>query len=212
MVFEVDPPVEWVRTVLAHDGVVRIRDIKTAHGDEVSDFVELSTKKNDAELLVKHLKESVEWSDLKKVGKDTVIGTVRTHGCPLCSVFEGLNCFLVSARTTSSGTMEWHFFASEPDQLKELYSRLDRRGIRYRIVKVSNKLGKVDMTARQEEILRLAYQLGFYEFPKRITLKGLSERLGVAPGTLSEILRRAQKNLLSKYISDDSFSSEHRQT
>lgn|GEM_PF-1151763 len=199
--FEIEIPVEWIRTVLQHDGFVKIKDVRTGDKREVSDFVELSTGNLEADTLLNHLKKgrNLQWIDLKEVERGIVVGTIKTS-CPVCSVFDHLDCFLVSAVTKKDGMMEWHLFTSDAEELKKLYQRLEKNGIRYRILSVTGRLGRKEMTARQEELLKVAYELGFYEFPKRITLKILSERLGVSPGTLSEILRRAQKNLLTAYF------------
>lgn len=50
-----------------------------------------------------------------------------------------------------------------------------------------------DLTTREEQIVKLALLMGYFEFPKKIRLEELSERLGISEGTLSEILMRAEK-------------------
>ena len=57
-----------------------------------------------------------------------------------------------------------------------------------------------DLTTRQEQIVKMALEMGYFEFPKKIKLEELSDRFGVSAGTLSEILRRAEKNILTHYF------------
>ncbi|WP_081423301.1 helix-turn-helix domain-containing protein [Archaeoglobus fulgidus] len=56
------------------------------------------------------------------------------------------------------------------------------------------------MTYREEEILKIALEKGYFDFPKRVKLEQLAEFFGIAPSTLSEILRRGQKKVLEKYF------------
>ena len=158
------------------------------------------------EELLAHLRKSigVVRSDLARVDKNRVMGTVTTHDCPVCSTFAGLDCFLVSASTKGEGKMEWSVFISGDAGLKALCKRLDRNKVEYTIIEKTHHIQKRQITSRQEDIMRIAYDLGYFEFPKRINLEGLSTRLGVSIGTLSEILRRGEKNILSKYFDSSS--------
>jgi uncharacterized protein (TIGR02246 family) len=55
------------------------------------------------------------------------------------------------------------------------------------------------LTERQEKILWIALKMGFYEFPRKINTKELSEKLGISMSTFSEITRRGLRNLLESY-------------
>lgn len=199
----VNAPVNWIRHAILEDSAqVRIMDVKMPKRGVTHNLVEVSSEKMRPEKLVSHLRQQsgVLASDLSKVGKDRVIGTVTTHNCPVCSTFSGVDCFLISAGTREDGKMEWELLLSGDENLKTLCRRLDRNNVRYEIVKVTHRLQKREITSRQEQILRIALDLGFFEFPKRIGLEELSSRLGISPGTLSEILRRAEKHVLSNYF------------
>ena len=70
----------------------------------------------------------------------------------------------------------------------------------YTILETSHHMQKRQITSRQEDLVRIAFDLGYFEFPKRINLEELSAKLGISIGTLSEILRRGEKHILSKYF------------
>ena len=193
-------PANWVGN-LAESARVKIVDVKERKG-VVENFVELSSESLSPEELLAHLRSEagVLSADMTKVDRNRVIGMVSTHDCPICSTFAGLNCFLVSANSRGDGRMEWKLFIAGDTDLKTLCKRLDVYRIKYDILEVSHHAQKKEMTARQEEILRVAFDLGYFEFPKRIRLEELAEKLGITPGTLSEILRRAEKNILSGHF------------
>jgi predicted DNA binding protein len=58
------------------------------------------------------------------------------------------------------------------------------------------KSAKELLSSRQLEIFRLACDYGYYEMPKKISIRELSEKTGIAPSTIAEHLRKAEKKLL----------------
>jgi len=53
----------------------------------------------------------------------------------------------------------------------------------------------------QKSVLLEALKLGYYDWPRKITLTELADRLGISKATLSEHLRRAHQKLLTLLIS-----------
>ncbi len=196
----IENPANWVGG-MAESARVKIMRIKQREG-AVEDLVELSSEHLSPEELLAHLrKESgIIYSDMAKVDRNRVVGMVSTHECPICSTFAGLNTFLISADTRDDGRMEWRLLIGGDTDLKTLCNRLDGKHVKYEILEVSHRAQKREATARQEEILRVALDLGYFDFPKRIRLEELAEKLNISPGTLSEILRRAEKNILSSHF------------
>ncbi len=199
--FLIDDPDNWVKSV-AGSGRVRIMDVKGPESGMTRDYVEISSEKMTPEELVKHLRTAggVAHSELSRTDSKSVTGTVQTHKCPVCSTFAGLNCFLISAETRGPEKMEWRVFVGSEGDLKSLFGRLKHNGVDYTVVELTHTVPKREVTSRQEEIVRVALDLGYFEFPKRIKLEELAEKLGLSAGTLSEILRRAEKHIISKYF------------
>lgn len=56
------------------------------------------------------------------------------------------------------------------------------------------------LTDRQQEILGAAIRAGYYEDPRRATQEDVAARLDVAPGTVSEHLRRIEAKVFSEYV------------
>lgn len=57
-----------------------------------------------------------------------------------------------------------------------------------------------ELTARQAEILAFCKEKGYYDVPRRITLRELAPDLGISPPALSNTLRRAEARILSAYV------------
>ncbi|MGI0079028.1 MAG: helix-turn-helix domain-containing protein [Nitrososphaerales archaeon] len=186
-----------------HSALIKIMDTKGSEGaPDVQDFVEISSSKVSAEQLMKTLNASsdIKDIDLVRLGPHTVMGTITTQHCPVCSTLTGLNCSLLSAVTREENKMEWRLLLSGDDTLKKVTDRLDSQHVGFKILEVTRLSNAKDLTSRQEQIAKMALDLGYFEFPKKIRLEELSNRLGISAGTLSEILRRAEKNILTRYF------------
>ncbi len=75
-----------------------------------------------------------------------------------------------------------------------------------RILAVSSLKPEADsglsrLTGKQRKALLLAYTLGYYDVPRRISSEGLARRLNVNKSTLVEHLRKGQRRLLSGILS-----------
>lgn len=198
----VDAPENWVKDInRGHSAFVRITDIKGSDKG-IQDFVEIASNRVSADKLIKVLgsASNIRDIDLVRLDPHRIMGTITTHECPVCSSLSGLNSSLLSASTREDGRMEWKLLISGDETLKQVTQRLTTQKVNFEIVGIDRLRHKKDLTTRQEQIIKMALDLGFFEFPKRIRLEELSERLGISPGTLSEILRRAEKNILVRYF------------
>lgn len=56
------------------------------------------------------------------------------------------------------------------------------------------------LTEKQELAIIYAYLMGYYSFPRRISLKGLAGKLGLSVSTLAELLRRAEAKVVDAFV------------
>ena len=56
------------------------------------------------------------------------------------------------------------------------------------------------LTVRQEEVIEIACENGYFDIPKRTNLKELADHFDVCPATLCEILQRAERKVISEYV------------
>lgn len=59
------------------------------------------------------------------------------------------------------------------------------------------------LTERQQEVLGVAVREGYYEDPRQVSQRELAETLGIAPGTVSQTLRRIEANVFSEFIREE---------
>ncbi|WP_225807710.1 helix-turn-helix domain-containing protein [Thermococcus bergensis] len=56
------------------------------------------------------------------------------------------------------------------------------------------------LTDKQLEVLLFAYKSGYFDSPRRVTLRELAQILGLSPSTVKEHLREAEKKILEELI------------
>lgn len=107
-----------------------------------------------------------------------------------------LDCALNSDSQPSS----WRFIARKTSDFRQVLAKLSKEGIETRIEDVAPLERKATLTGRQKEIMATAVAQGYFEFPRKISLTGLSELVGVKPSTLSEILRSAERRIMANAL------------
>jgi predicted DNA binding protein len=137
--------------------------------------------------------------DMAQTGKDKMLATVSTTKCAICSTMAGSGCFLIAA-TAKDDFLHWTVLASSNDQIKSLIERMKSNGMDAKLLKMTDISSKEELTKRQEDILKIALEKGYFDFPKRISIRELAQMFGISISTLSEILRTAQKKVMASYF------------
>jgi predicted DNA binding protein len=131
-----------------------------------------------------------------------IIGSVVAKNWIECSTIMNSDCYVKDARWCSSGMMEWRLLTPTEAALKGLIANVQNNGCE---VWLRNKkiLDTAHiLTARQEYVIRKAHELGYYNYPRGVTAACLSRQLNISPSTLSEILKRAEQNLIEFYLKE----------
>lgn len=60
-----------------------------------------------------------------------------------------------------------------------------------------------NLTINEKKILHYAKELGYYDYPRKITHEELSEKIGIKKDVVLENLRKAEKRIITKIFNDD---------
>ncbi|WP_247002010.1 helix-turn-helix domain-containing protein [Halosolutus gelatinilyticus] len=95
------------------------------------------------------------------------------------------------------------FFGSEPALHRMIASIPDEMDLT--LERVGEYQREMDdpaenLTDRQQEIVRTAIAMGYYDIPRDATQRDLADELGLSRGTIGEHLRRAEANLIRSVI------------
>jgi len=138
--------------------------------------------------------------DLTTIGPGKHIATVTNNACLICNTLNEADCFLDSAVSQPDGRVAWSIIAPRTDNISSLVSRLKELGCEVEMAGLRDQEDDGPLTYHQEKVVRTAYDLGYYDVPRTITLEDLSQKLGIARSTLNVILRRAEKRLIGQHI------------
>lgn len=203
-------PHKWLRT--ASDGysaTVKILDSKILGEGVVEHLFSMNVDPAIAdEMLAEIGKDTdvIEMETLKSKG-GRVHGSISTNHCTICKEVAKSKCFLASV-AIHKGAAEWTILGNH-ESFRELLASLEKHGIQFNL-RLKKDLNQTELlTARQEQILLMAFERGYFDFPKKVHLKELAKETGMEPSTLTEILRRAQKKILSEYLGSREFQHPH---
>jgi len=155
----------------------------------------------DYEELFKAIKARPDVCDVKftHVDDGSAMGVITTSNCAACSTMEGTNCFLMDA-SVNENWITWKILTSDRESLKSVFDRLKERGFEIKLHKIKEMERCGILTNKQEQILRIALMRGYFDYPKRISLRELAALFGISISTASEILRKGQKKVLMEYF------------
>ncbi len=145
-----------------------------------------------------------ESGDFKIIGYsiqgNTVNAWILSKGCEMCRPLEKYGCIVVDGYVSDDGHSSISFVSPSEETTKRIFDSYRREGLEFNVKYLRSFAKSSGLTERQEQVLYLAYRLGYFDYPRRASLKDLGRILGIKESTLSEILRRAMKNLISKYF------------
>lgn len=134
------------------------------------------------------------------VSDDTLIGRYETSESDLYEFVERSTLPPEYPIVVRDGWAEWDLTGTRTE-LDQFRSWLDATGLEYELVSLvrTQDEGGI-LTDRQREVLETAYREGYFNVPRDCTLTTLAEGLEIDKSTASEILRRAQDQLVAWYL------------
>lgn len=138
--------------------------------------------------------------DLTETGPGRHIGTVFKCACALCSAVIESGCFLNTAISLPDGRIRWDLEGPNSNSIYALVEKIRLLGCEAEIVDISEIRRRSDLTPSQERVLRVAYEVGYFDIPKKITLDDLASKLDMSKSTLDVMLRRAEKKVVESHF------------
>jgi len=202
--FSVNPE-NWIDYLCRSDSAtVRVLSMKSQDAERnVTHFVEITSEKVTAEHLRKDLSRlsDVTGSDLASVGLNRLVGAVTSKDCMVCFlIMQSQTGYFVGPAVTENNCQITYRLFMSGEGIPNFLQSLHENGVVYKIGEISKMSPTRALTPKQERVMKSALELGYYEYPKRISTEELSKAVGVSPSTVSEILRRAERRIISGYF------------
>lgn len=168
--------------------------------DEVLQLLEMTVDRGMREKALKYLRNNREISEFEATDSShgRLFGLMRARGVIMRCIADS-DCFLVSASGAQDLPISWKVLGTKR-AVRELLLGLQRREIVYDVVDIAAVRRKSILTARQEWLLHSAFEEGYFDSPKKIHLRKLASRIGVAAPTLHQSLRSTQRRLIEDHL------------
>jgi predicted DNA binding protein len=195
-------PHKWMSIAVgSYSASVEILDSKMPTPDTVQHLFDIQVKPQMMDEVVRVMRRDGDLTGLEILRSKNghVYGSAASSRCTICKEVAKSKCFLSSVSVVSENQAHWTILGND-SSFKGLVRALDSEKIPYK-VKLQKRLEDTDLlTTRQEQILTIAFEKGYFDFPKKMGLKELAAETGVKTSTLTEILRRGQKKVLGEYL------------
>ena len=204
VVLKITMPDNWVKDITAKYPVpIKFKECMP-HGDSGGrGLIEIDNTLGITDDIIKEIEEHAEVCsvDISSLSDGSVLGSVITNKCAACRALTGSECFVTSAVSLGDGTVEWKLITGGEGSLIHLIENLEANGCNVEL-KSTIALSKTNLlTKRQEEIIHVAFQSGYYDCPKRITIKKLAKIFDVSQSTMGEIIQRGERKIISDHFS-----------
>jgi predicted DNA binding protein len=201
-------PDHWITDVVEmYPSVIRVIDSKDMK-EGVRDLVQIDVdNEEDLPKVIEQVRANpnIFNVDISAIDKGRALAAFSTNQCMACRLLAGTECFLTGSTTTREGRLKWTMLVTQKSALQELIDNLGKIHAEPKLVKITEISDTDELTKRQEQVTRMAFERGYFDFPRRIGLKELATMFDVSTSTLSEILRKGQRRIMMRYF------SEHRQ-
>lgn len=102
------------------------------------------------------------------------------------------------------GYWTFRLLFADRDALSRTYDHCEHVGLSVDVERIYNldkgQQGRFGLTAKQQNVLELAHEYGYYNIPRETSAENLGAEIGVSHQALSERLRRAHSSLIGSTI------------
>lgn len=140
---------------------------------------------------------AVKIKDRKEGSFSFIVDVVR---CKACEALIRSKAFMVFPVDIYKGRMKWFLITDNNKTIGKISDRLEEFGCDVKIERVAALDRKAILTERQEEIIRVAFSSGYFDYPRRTGSESLAKKLGISASTLSEVMRAAQRRILAQHL------------
>jgi predicted DNA binding protein len=198
-------PNDWMLELSEKHGITIKVLACRQHGNRVHQLVEIVSPEGRVNDALKKISshKGVVGTDITQVDDIKAVGCIGVSRSSPYALLLKSECTFISGRTTGEGRVVWNLIVSKNKPLQKLVNSLRAKGVSVELHKLSRIEDQEILTARQEEILQVALDRGFFDHPKKVGLRELAKTFGISASTLSEVLRKGLKKIIELHLSQE---------
>ncbi len=158
----------------------------------------ISSRVGELEAFLKAAPQIRKFAVLSRSADRAEVITWAEQGSIVDSIIKK-NCVFIGPTVVKDGVENWHIVAPTREELQEVVASLDRCADIAYIRNAGDAGPEAGLTERQVKTLKMAVDMGYFDTPRRASIKDVAGKLGVSPSTAVEHLRKAEKKVLENY-------------
>jgi predicted DNA binding protein len=158
----------------------------------------ISSRIGELEAFLKSIPQVKKYAVLSKSADRAEVITWAEQGSIVDSIIKK-NCVFIGPTIVKDGVENWHIMAPTREELQEVVASLEQCADIAYIRNADGAGSEVGLTERQIKTLKTAVDMGYFDTPRRASIKDVAKKLAVSPSTAVEHLRKAQKKVLENY-------------
>src|SRR3989338_4206820 len=178
---------------------ITVVDIQSTHPKEKQYFYYITGNEKDFDAIIKYLQKSKTYKVTKEIerSKDTLLLLVvlRQTGF-VQNLIQKYHGFFIEQHTVYGGWEYWHVGVIDRENIgamQEEISKIGKLEVLY--------IGKVEfantlLSPQQKKVFSYAYEQGYYEIPRKITIDKIASALKLNHATCGEHLLKAENKMI----------------
>jgi predicted DNA binding protein len=176
-------------------GPLKVNDIRGSKNGHVKHLVELDDEQS------KKIPKGLTTAEYGNKAEKKPSMWFESQGCEVCNTILSKEAFLISGKSLEDDKVAYSFLVPTFEAYTAIITALENVGHKVTVLKMGSFKSKTGvLTRKQERLFWLALKGGFFDYPRKIGVRGLGSRLGISPATLSETMRRGTRRLLENYF------------
>lgn len=154
----------------------------------------------DSQKIKKLLATLEEYASFVYSASHTYFVLAKTPPCPLYEALLATSLFKLKEEAHRN-YIEWCVMGKSLAMVGALVKRLKMLGVDVKVVRIE-KVSVGQLTAQQERVLRQAFDLGFFDIPRKTNIRNLAKVLELSPSTVDRLLRSAIKKIVAERLTN----------
>lgn len=157
---------------------------------------------DDPELIVSEVRDcnSVSSLEVLQVDDESVLLEIETQTAVLLESARSAGVPIRTPFSVHNGEIIWELTASR-SRLSALHETLTDAGINFSVESIYDQVDSEQLlTDRQWTIIQAALENGYYDTPRSCTQEELARNVGLAKSTCSDLLHRAEEQIIKRLV------------
>lgn len=154
----------------------------------------INTTKDREELIVNYAKAGIS---CQRIEDSSLWAT--SPSCSACKFFSMENVSILGSRSANSSSVSYRVLFPSMPKLHAVERDLKKLGLDPVVTDIYES-SRTILTRRESEVIRTCFRQGFFDPVRKNNLTQMARELGISPASLSELIRRALKKLITDYI------------